>query len=99
MIEPVEQTITEAPPIKDGLRDLDEGSYGHDPRPIAEAVVPVPAPQVGLWQCLAPKGCEPAQKREPFEGPLQSAAKDLGAPIQCPTCGNINVIYSGDKKA
>ncbi len=86
--------------VKHGLRDTDENATAsHEPRPISATPADDPVPSVGLWQCLAPKGCEDAQKREPFPGPLQSAAKEQGVPIACPTCGNVNVIYAGDAPA
>lgn len=87
-------------PVKDdSLRDRDEGAIGGDAH--GGPVVPDPAPLVvvgGKWQCLAPKGCEGAMKRVPFNGPTQTEVRDSGEPIVCPECGNINVIFAGERR-
>lgn len=88
---------------------LDEEDHtGNEPTvqpPAAVTEVAIPEPEhtyvVGLWQCLAEKGCEDAQMKEPFEGPTHQQVIKGGTPLSCPRCGGTIIISVGhrDKSA
>jgi len=62
------------------------------------AAAPEPLEPRGMWQCLAPKGCQDAAEGRPFEGPSQpvAQARAVSDPLTCPACGGTKVIYIRD---